>query len=158
MPAGGRVTRNVVRVMALSRKQLLSTISTLAAPLIGSLAISTSLVLSTRNVHAQSNSASDQSGSTDSAVLNFGQYYTDLNPQTATGLTIVAGLAFVVLGVGAMMFHYRARANRNDSTRHAELTNLRAALDHAESLIAAQNAVLITWDNQRLKRCRTTVR
>lgn len=147
MPLGKRVTRNVVRVMVLSRKRLLSSQSTLTTLL----AISAPPILNMRYAQAQSNPTPDQSDATHGFIVNFGQYYTNLNPQTATGLTIVAGLAVVVLCVGAMMFHYRAKANRTDSTRHGEITSLRAALDRAESLIAAQNSVLIAWDNDSVE-------
>ncbi len=62
------------------------------------------------------------------------------------GLAIIGGLTLAISGLGAVFVKNRRRSRLQSRSGNAEVIKLRAALDRAESMIAAQSAVNIVWD------------
>ncbi len=84
-------------------------------------------------------------------IIGVESFFFNMDPRVGAGLTVIAGLLLVVLGVGSALLRSRTRANKAAISRLRELTELRAALDRTESLIAAQSAVMIVWDNEAVE-------
>ncbi len=66
--------------------------------------------------------------------------------QAIGGLTVIAGLTLVTCGLGVLFVRNRRRTRQLTQSGSAELSRLRATLDSAESMIAAQRAIVIVWD------------
>ncbi|MBL4757215.1 MAG: PAS-domain containing protein [Rhizobiales bacterium] len=64
------------------------------------------------------------------------------------GLAIIGGLTLAISGLGVVFVKNRRRAGLQSRSGSAEVIKLRAALDRAESMIAAQNTVNIVWDGE----------
>ncbi len=66
--------------------------------------------------------------------------------QAIAGLTVIAGLTLVTCGLGVFFVRNRRRTRQLAQSGSTELSRLRATLDRAESMIAAQRAIVIVWD------------
>lgn len=63
-------------------------------------------------------------------------------------LAMVAALALVATGLGAVLIGLKARKRRTEARLRGELANMRAMLDRMEGLIAAQRGISIVWDDR----------
>lgn len=66
--------------------------------------------------------------------------------QAIAGLTVIAGLTLVTCGLGVLFVRNRRRTKMSAQSGSAELSRMRATLDRAESMIAAQPGIAIVWE------------